>query len=107
MADCYACATRKSHLLVYPKMVNQRVKHPFRLVFTDLVGPITPEGLEDSEYVDKEFKDCRLQTGVSLEFTSTNTPQQIDMSYRIGRTLAARFGLCLPTADCQSFYGKS
>ena len=41
------------------------------------------------EFTSKEFqKDC-LQTGVPLEFASTNTPQQKCMSERVGRTLAA------------------
>ena len=41
------------------------------------------------EFVSKEFQGYCLQTGVSLEHTSTNTPQQIGMSERVGRTLAA------------------
>ena len=41
------------------------------------------------EFISKEFQDYCLQTGVSLEYASTNTPQQIGMSERVGRTLAA------------------
>ena len=37
----------------------------------------------------KEFQDDFLQTGVSFEYASIITPQQIGMSERIGRTLAA------------------
>ena len=39
------------------------------------------------EFISKEFQDYCLQTGVSLEYASTNTPQQIGMSERVGRTL--------------------
>ena len=41
------------------------------------------------ELVSKEFQDYWLQTGVLLEYASTNTPQQIGMSERAGTTLAA------------------
>ena len=41
-----------------------------------------------SEFISMEFQDYCLQTGVSLEHASTNTPQQIGMSERAGRTLA-------------------
>ena len=41
------------------------------------------------EFISKEFQDDYLQTGVLLESASTNTPQQIGMSARVGRTLAA------------------
>ena len=41
------------------------------------------------EFVRKEFQGYCLQTGVSLEYASTNTPQQIGMSERVGRTPAA------------------
>ena len=40
-------------------------------------------------YKRQEYQDYRLQTGVSLEYASTNTPKQIGMSERIGRTRAA------------------
>ena len=41
------------------------------------------------ELISTEFQGHCLQTGVSLENASTNTPQQIGMSARVGRTLAA------------------
>ena len=41
------------------------------------------------EYIGQTFKDYCLQTGIKLEYASTNTPQQVGMSERIGRTLAA------------------
>ena len=47
------------------------------------------EGRQGGEYIGKEFKDYCLQTGVSLEYASTNTPPQIGMSERVGRTLVA------------------
>ena len=40
------------------------------------------------EFISREFQDYCLQTGVSLEYASTNTRQQIGMSERVG-TLAA------------------
>ena len=36
------------------------------------------------EYISNEYKGCCLQTGVSLEYPSTNTPHQIGMSERVG-----------------------
>ena len=41
------------------------------------------------EFIRKEFQNFCLQTGVSLEYASTNTPQQLDMSECVGRTLVA------------------
>lgn len=41
------------------------------------------------ELIGKGFEGYCLQTGVSLEYASTNTPQQIGMSERSGRALAA------------------
>lgn len=40
------------------------------------------------EFTGKEFQNYCLQTGVSLEFASTYTPQQIGIPERVGRTLA-------------------
>ena len=140
--DCDVCAVGKSHQLAHPKTADHKVKLPFQLVFSDLMGPLTPEALggykystkisdeypkwteryllkskhdalssfqvfvqsvvipsgfgversrvgKGGEFISKEFRDYRLQTGVSLEYASTNTPQQIGMSERVGRTLAA------------------
>ena len=142
VADCDVCAVGKSQQLAHPKTADHKVKHPFQLVFADLMGPITPEALGGYKYVSKnsdectkwteihllkskhdaliafqsfiksavlpigfrverlrtdkggeytsdKFRDYCLQTGVSLEYASTNTPQQIGMSERVGRTLAA------------------
>ncbi|CAM9955416.1 unnamed protein product, partial [Ascophyllum nodosum] len=41
------------------------------------------------EYINNEYKVYCLQTGLSLEYASTNTPQEITMSERVGRTLMA------------------
>ena len=41
------------------------------------------------EFIGNDFKDYCTQTGVLLEYASTNTPQQIGMSERVGGTLAA------------------
>ena len=40
-------------------------------------------------FINKEFLDYCLQTGVSIEYASTNAPQQIGVSERVGRTLVA------------------
>ena len=44
---------------------------------------------KERKFSSKEFPDYCLQTGVSLEYASTNTPQQIGMSERVERTIAA------------------
>ena len=41
------------------------------------------------EFTSKKLKNECLQTGVLLEFSSTNTPQQTGMSERVGKILAA------------------
>ena len=41
------------------------------------------------EFIGNDFKDYFTQTGVLLEYASTNTPQQIGMSERVGGTLVA------------------
>ena len=140
--DCDICAVGESRQQAHPKTVDQHVQHPFQLVFTDLMGPFTPEALGGYKYVSKisdehirwteiyilkskdgalhafqsfvqsmvipsgvrverlraykagefignDFKDYCAQTGVLLEYASTNTPQQIGMSERVGGTLAA------------------
>ena len=51
---------------------------------------------KEGEFISKEFQDYSLQTGVSVEYAITNTPQQIGMSERVGRTLAAMM-LCMLT----------
>ena len=154
--DCDVCALGKSHQLAHPKTADHKVKHPFQLVFADLMGPITPEALggykyvskisdehtkwtetyllkskddalstfqsfvqsvvipsgfrverlradKGGEYIGKEFKDYCLQTGVSLEYASTNTPQQIGMSERVGRTLAAMVRCMLADSGLPKF----
>lgn len=120
----------KSHqLLTGPsEAADHNVKHDFQLVFTDLMGPITPETrgcykyvskifdehtkrtetylltsegvalsafqsfvqlvlcsgvrvkrlqvYKGGKYMVKAFKDYGIQTGVSLEYASTHTPQK-------------------------------
>ena len=41
------------------------------------------------EFITKKFQDYFLQTGVSLEYVSTNTLHQSGMSACVGRTFAA------------------
>ena len=55
------------------------------------------------EFISKEFQDYCLQTGVSLEYASTNTPQQIGMSERVGRTLAAKVRCVLADIGLPNF----
>ena len=59
------------------------------------------------EFISKEFQDYCLQTGVSLEYASTNTPQQIGMSERVGRTLAAMVRCMLADSGLPSFCGEN
>ena len=39
------------------------------------------------EYIGEEFRQYCLETGIIREFTATNTPQQVGVSERVGRTL--------------------
>ena len=55
------------------------------------------------EFTSKEFQNYCLQTEVSLEFASTNTPQQIGMSGRVGRTLAAQVRCTLTDSGLPEF----
>ena len=54
-------------------------------------------------FISKEFQDYCLQTGVSLEYASTNTPQQIDMPVRVGRTLADMLRCLLADSGLPTF----
>ena len=54
--------------------------------------------VESDEYIGNENKGYCLQTGVSAEYASTNTPQQIRMSERVGRAFGVMVQ-CLH-ADC-------
>ena len=51
--DCNVCAVGKSRQRAHPKTADQHVQHPFQLVFTDLMGQITPEALGGCKYVSK------------------------------------------------------
>ena len=55
------------------------------------------------EFVRKEFQGYCLQTGVSLEYASTSTPQQIGMSERVGRTHAAMMRRMLTDSGLPKF----
>ena len=56
-----------------------------------------------SEFISKEFQGYCLQTGVTLEYASTNTPQYIGMSERVGRTLAAMVRCMLADGELPNF----
>ena len=43
--DCDVCPVGKSRQRTHPKTADQHVQRPFQLVFTDLMGHFTPEGL--------------------------------------------------------------
>ena len=42
---------------------------------------------EEEEYTSEAFKQYYLETGITQEFGATNTPEQNDVSERVGRTL--------------------
>jgi hypothetical protein len=46
---CRACALSKAKK-VYKKYTNRRADQPFHTIFTDLVGPITPDGFQREKY---------------------------------------------------------
>ena len=55
------------------------------------------------EFIGNEFKSYYRQTGVLLVFASTNTPQQIGPSERVGRTLAAMIRCMLADSGLPTF----
>ena len=55
------------------------------------------------EFVRKEFQGCCPQTGVSLEYASTNTSQQIGTSERFERILAAMVRCMLADSGLPKF----
>ena len=59
------------------------------------------------EYIRNEYKGYSIQTGVSLEYASNNTPQQTDMSERTGRTLAAMVRSLLADSRLPRLFLKS
>ena len=55
------------------------------------------------EFVGNDFKDYCIQTGVLLEYASTNTPQKIGMSERVGGTLAGMVRFMLADSGLPTF----
>ena len=51
------------------------------------------------EYTGKHFQAYCLETGIKQEFAATNTPQQIGVSERVGRTLCAMVRCLLVDSD--------
>ena len=55
------------------------------------------------EFIGNDFKDYCTQTGVLLDYASTNTQQQIGMSERVGGTLAAMVRCMLADSRLPTF----
>ena len=51
--DCDACVGVQGHQRPHPNTANHKVKLPFRLIFADLMGPLTPEALGGYKYITK------------------------------------------------------
>ena len=64
--DCDVCVVGKSHQLAHSKTADHKVKLPFQLVFTDLMGPITPPALGDYRYVSKISDEYTKWTEIHL-----------------------------------------
>ena len=67
---------------------------PFRLIVTSTVIPcggrvIRWRADKGWEYTSEAFKQYCLETGITQEFVTTNTPQQNGVSERVGRTLCS------------------
>ncbi|CAN0317868.1 unnamed protein product, partial [Scytosiphon promiscuus] len=141
VSGCDICALGKSQQKAHPKTTKHTTDGPMELVYTDLMGPITPaakggytyiskftddfsrmkevfllkskaEAIESlhlynmtvavklglriqrlradksGEYISKEFKKLCVNSGITLEYTATATPQQNGVSERDGRTLS-------------------
>ena len=141
VSGCDICAVGKSTQKAHPKKDKHTTDGPMELVYTDLMGPITPAarggykyvskftdgfsrmkeifllkskaeavnslhlynmtvavplGLriqrlrcdKGGEYTSKEFKQLCINSGITMEYTATATPQQNGVSERDGRTLA-------------------
>ena len=56
--DCDVCAVGKSHRLAHLKTINHTVKLPFQLVFTYMMGLLTPEALGSYKYITKISDEC-------------------------------------------------
>ena len=59
------------------------------------------------QFTGKDFQNCCLQTGVSLEFASTNTPQQTVCPTALEEFSQVWWGARSPTTDCHSFSGNN
>lgn len=53
VSDYDFCAVGKISHLTHPKTADHNAKHPFQLVFIDLMGPMTPEALGGCKCVSK------------------------------------------------------
>lgn len=51
--DCDVCIVGKIQQQAHPKTADHKIKHPFQLIFTDLIGPTTLEAHENHNYVSK------------------------------------------------------
>ena len=58
------------------------------------------------EYTGWEFRQYCLETGIIQEFAATNTPQQIDVSEREGRTLCNMVRCILADSGFPSMWGE-
>ncbi len=141
ISGCPTCALGKSQQKAHPKKTIHQTKDPMELVYTDLMGPITPAakggylyvakftddftrmkeifllkskaeavdslhlcnntvavplGLrlqrlradKGGEYTSQGFQKFCVDSGISMEYAATATPQQIGISERDGRTIA-------------------
>ena len=54
VADCdFGAAEKSRQQLAHLKTADHKVKHQYRLAFTDLIGPLTPEVFRGYKYVSK------------------------------------------------------
>ena len=85
----------------------------FRLFVTSTVIPcggrvIRWRADKEEEYTSEAFKQYCLETGITQEFTATNTPQQNGVSEGVGGPFAGRFAAFSSTVDsCPSCGGSS
>ncbi|CAM9564750.1 unnamed protein product, partial [Sphacelaria rigidula] len=93
---------------IYLKKSKGGTLHAFQSYVQSMVipGGVRVERLradKGGEFIGNEFKSYCRQTGILLEFASTNTPQQIGLSERVGWTLAAMFRCMLADSGLPTF----
>ena len=97
VSGCDICAVGKSTQKAHPKKDQHKTDEPMKLVYADLMGPITPAVRGGYKYVSNFTDDfCRMQE----VFLLTSKTEVVDSLYLYNMTVAAPLGLRFQRRRC-------